>query len=132
MDTDGSNQTNLTNDPDRDGFPSWSPDGKKIAFHSKRDGNYEIYTMDADGSNQTRITYNAGVVQPSEDEGRERFQPGSWDQYPSWSPDGTRIAFTSDRDGNDEIYIMNADGANQTRITSNPDVDASPSWGPGG
>jgi dipeptidyl aminopeptidase/acylaminoacyl peptidase len=85
----------------------------KIAFMSPRDGNSEIYTMNADGTNQTNITNN-----------------GAWDSTPTWSPDGTKIAFTSERDGNSEIYIMNADGTNQTRITNNSAVDSLPDWQP--
>jgi len=72
--------------------PSWSPDGSKITFSSDIDGNDEIYVMNADGSNQTRITNNDAE-----------------DWYPSWSPDGSKIAFTSERDGDFEIYVMNAD-----------------------
>ena len=47
-----------------------------------------------------------------------------------WSPDGSKIAFVSDRDGNDEIYVMNADGSNQTRLTNNTVTDISPVWSP--
>ena len=85
----------------------------KIAFMSDRDGNQEIYVMNADGSNQTRLTNNPG-----------------WDESPCFSPDGTKIAFESLRDGDPEIYVMNADGSNQTRITNNPAYDGHPSWGP--
>ncbi len=74
----------------------------KIAFHSNRDGNWEIYTMNPDGSDQNRLTNNN-----YDDEG------------PAWSPDGSKIVFTSNRDGNDEIYVMNPDGSGQTRITNN-------------
>ena len=52
MDADGSNQTRLTNNPAFDGVPVWSAEGTKIAFASNRDGNFEVYVMDADGSNQ--------------------------------------------------------------------------------
>jgi Tol biopolymer transport system component len=100
------------------GVPMWSPDGTKVVFHSIRDGNYEVYVMNADGSNQTRLTNNPA---PS-------WSPGNW--FPAWSPDGTKIAFCSARDGNDEIYIMNADGSNQTRLTNNPADDNYPSWSP--
>jgi len=71
----------------------------KIAFHSDRDGNQDIYVMNADGTNPTRLTSD----------------PAS-DRVPAWSPDGTKIAFDSRRDGNFEIYVMNADGTNPTRL----------------
>ena len=87
----------------------------KIAFTSLRDGNAEIYVMNADGSNQTRLTNN-----PAND---------SW---PNWSPDGTTIAFQSNRDGNFEIYVMNADGSNQTRLTNNKEGNFCPAWSPDG
>ena len=113
MDADGSNQRNLTNHPDNDYSPSWSPDGTKIAFSSWRDGEGEIYVMDADGSNPRNFTNHY-----------------SDDQFPSWSPDGTKIAFTSDRDGNLEIYVMDADGSNQRNLTNHPYHDWVPSWSP--
>ncbi len=87
----------------------------KIAFVSDRDGNNEIYVMNADGSNQTRFTNNSVE-----------------DTQPAWSPDGAKIAFVSQRDDNLEIYVMNADGSNQTRLTINPASDTSPDWSPDG
>ena len=83
----------------------------KIAFVSNRDGNNEIYAMNADGSNQTRLTNNP-----------------AFDNGPSFGRDGSKIAFFSDRDGNYEIYVMNADGSNQTRLTSNTAFDFYPSF----
>ena len=121
MDADGGNQQNLTNDPNSDLSPSWSPDGKRIAFVSYRDGKVhaihgwptsEIYVMDADGGNQQRLTENR-----------------DWDYAPSWSPDGKRIAFSSDGDNNQaDIYVMDADGGNQQKITNHPRDDGSPAW----
>jgi Tol biopolymer transport system component len=89
----------------------------KIAYTSDRDGNPEIYVMNADGSNQTRLTNG---------------QAG--DSDPAFSPDGTKIAFTSDRhaSGNKEIYVMNADGSNQTRLTNSPGNNHCPAWSPDG
>jgi len=72
MNADGSEQTNLTNNPNSDASPSWSPDGKKIAFESARDGGFEIYIMNADGSGQTILTNNPA----------QKWQ----DWHPRWSP----------------------------------------------
>jgi TolB protein len=71
--------------------------------------------MNADGSDQARLTDNL---------------LGNY--FPSWSPDGKRIAFTSERDGNSEIYIMNADGSGQIRLTNNKASDGMPTWSPDG
>ena len=97
-----------------------SPAAGKIAFVSYRDGNLGIYVMNADGSGQTRLSEN-------------KSGPHG-DFAPAWSPDGSRIAFMSDRDGrsNYEIYVMNADGTGQTNLTDNPDIDSNPSWSPDG
>ncbi len=84
-------------------FPSTSG---KIAFTSDRDGNWEIYAMNADGSGQTNLTGNTAT-----------------DFLPGWSPDGSRVAFASNRDVNFEIYVMNADGSGQTNLTQ-PSADA--------
>jgi TolB protein len=84
----------------------------KIAFHSDRDGNYEIYTQNFDGTGTAaRLTNNAAN-----------------DFYPNWSPDGAKIAFSSFRDGNLEIYSMNADGSAQTRVTNNAASDSQAAW----
>jgi TolB protein len=77
-----------------------------------RDGNHEVYVMNADGTGQTNLTNNPAL-----------------DQEPDWSVNGRAVAFTSDRDGNFEIYAMNADGTGQTRLTNNPAFDSEPSWG---
>jgi hypothetical protein len=92
-----------------------APSNGKIAFRSDRDGNFEIYVMNPDGTGQVNISNN----------------PGS-DNVPSWSPDGLRIAFETDRDGGNEIYVMNGDGSNVTRLTVNQAEDRAPSWSPDG
>lgn len=112
---DGSALTRLTNHPARDFGPAWSPDGTRIAFASERDGNLEIYVMNADGSGATRLTNH-----PATDWG------------PTWSPDGARIAFASERDGDGEIYVINADGSGVKRLTNDPARDFAPAWSPDG
>jgi Tol biopolymer transport system component len=86
-----------------------------IAFYSNRDGNAEIYVVNADGSGQTRLTDN-----------------GADDMAPAVSPDGTQILFTSSRDGSNEIYLMNMDGSDQRRLTENRVYESHPSWSPDG
>jgi len=111
---DGSGMKRLTsNNRSDDMFPTWSPDGTRIAFASDRDGGWEIYVMDADGSDMKRLTNNS-----------------AWDLASSWSPDGTRIAFVSDRDGGWEIYVMDADGSGVERLTNNN--GSYPAWSPDG
>ncbi|MBM3216938.1 choice-of-anchor D domain-containing protein, partial [Candidatus Poribacteria bacterium] len=85
----------------------------KIAFYSMRDGNGDIYVMDANGSNLVRLTTDP-----------------AYDYEPDWSPDGTKIVFTSLRDGDSDIYTMNAaDGTDVTNLTSNSvRYDAGPVW----
>ncbi|MBT7289922.1 MAG: hypothetical protein HN837_05465, partial [Chloroflexi bacterium] len=113
INADGSGTTNLTGhfppatEPgsiweNRD--PVWSPDGTKIAFESSvtegdQQPNEDIYVINADGTNPVRITNNP-----------------AFDGYPTWSPDGNKILFVSNRDGYDGIYLMDADGSNQTSL----------------
>ena len=98
---------------DRSG--SWSPDGRRLAFDSTRDGNTEIYVVDADGSNSVRLT-----TSPAKD----------W--AAAWSPDGTEIAFTSDRTGLAQIWVMRADGGDQVQLTDDTTDHLWPTWSPDG
>jgi TolB protein len=95
-------------------LPAWSPDGTKIAFMTNRDGNQEIYVMDANGSNPRRITRHPGI-----------------DATPTWSPAGNQIAFTSDRSGSPQIYIVDSDGLGQPqRITTDESWADRATWSP--
>jgi TolB protein len=110
--------TNLTQNPSSgDGGGTWSPDGRQIAFQSLRGGfGWELFTMNRDGSNLRNLTI---------------FHP-FYDVTPKWSPDGSKILFVSFRDFNTEIYVANADGTNQQRLTTNLSDDIDPAWSPDG
>jgi tol-pal system beta propeller repeat protein TolB len=113
---DGSNLESagkwITQSPAEDTEPAWSPDGKRIAFASLRDGNKEIYVMNTDGSNLRRLTND----------------PAS-DSSPRWSADG-RILFTSNRAGQADVYVMDAAGGNVSRLTTVLAKEAA--WAPDG
>lgn len=111
---DGKNLKELTK-TSLNHWPAFSPDGKHLAFGSSREGDFEIYIMDAGGSGVQRVTHSRGL-----------------DMRPDWSPDGKRLAFTSNRDGNYEIYVIDTDGRNTRRITHNGERDDFPSWHPDG
>jgi TolB protein len=146
--------------------PAWSPDGKMIAFYSSRDVQWgDMYIMDADGANVKRITFNNRVIiglswAPAqkiaftyglnrmdnpifviEPDGKNQTRLSKqqvWTADPAWSPDGKKIAYAFDKDGNFdvtvnwEIYVMDADGSNVKRLTDNPAYDRWPTWAPDG
>ncbi len=122
INADGSGLTQLTDSGATEDDPAWSPDGQQIAFLSARDSpdpifatNTEIYVMDTDGSNQTRLTFNPAR-----------------DHSPAWSPDGQRIAFVSFDGTNSDIYLMNPDGSGLARLTHLEGWEGDPSWSPDG
>ena len=88
----------------------------RIAFISDRDGDEELYVMNADGSDVTRLTHTGGHIICC----------------PRWSPDGQRIAFTSNQNGNHDIYLVNADGSGLTQLTHSDRDDSKPDWSPDG
>jgi Tol biopolymer transport system component len=119
MDADGSNQTRLIEGIE----PDWSPDGKKIAFVNA-DWPRKIGVINVDGSGLVWLTDPPEI---SLTDGRVTHAK---DEYPKWSPDGEKIAFASTRSGNWDIYLINADGSNITRLTDDPENDIYPSWSP--
>jgi TolB protein len=116
-DGNGDNLRRLTDNAAVDSHATWSPDGRRLAFQSNRDGNSEIYVMDADGEGEVvRLTVSAAI-----------------DQLPAFSPDGTTVAFTSNRHGNFELHTVSADGSgNTSRLTAHAAADAWPDFSPDG
>ena len=151
----------LTDDPAADICPSWSSDGKEIAFCSNRSGSYQIWTMKHNGKQQQqltdlavpalfpdfspdgeRIAFMAGVGadvdiwvldRATGDVTRLTSSPGL-DGFPAWSPDGTRLAFLSARAGGaPQVWVMNADGSGAVQLTFDPAPKGQlPDWSPDG
>ena len=121
MNANGANPRQITFNEFDDEDPAWSPDGTRIVFQRDLNPvrgkvNYDLFTIAADGTDERRLTDSRGVD----------------DLQPNWSSRG-RIAFTSDRDGDDlEIYTMRPDGSQVRRLTSNKLDDEFPNWSPNG
>jgi Tol biopolymer transport system component len=129
MNVDGINATRLTfDDPYAGSFgstePAWSPDGRKIAFSRTVSSpnvitDEEVFVMNADGSGVVQLTHHdTSFVQPTE-------------SFPTWSPDGGRIAFSSFREGGYDVYTMRPDATDEKKV-SGPGNDLYPAWSPDG
>lgn len=112
MKLDGSAVTALTNDTVADSFPIFSPNGQKIAFLSNVAG-LKLAVMDVDGSHRQDL--GAAVA-----------------YAPSWSPDGTKLVYVSNRNGNNDLYLYDLTAGTDTRLTTNAATDDHPAWSPDG
>jgi Tol biopolymer transport system component len=90
----------------------WAPDGKKLTFNSGRDGNFEVYMMNADGSDQRNISNS----------------PDTTEGLADWSPDGKRLVLYSDRSGNKDVFVLNLGDGNWANITNHPVDDEFCTW----
>ena len=124
MDITGNNRRRLFENPEDALNPVYSPDGKEVVFQmpkpiseveTRTEDDWEIYMVDITGKELKRLTEN-------------KFTDAS----PKFSPDGKKLVFISNRDGNYEIYTMNIDGSEQTRLTNNSTTDIMPSFPPDG
>jgi len=121
MDADGGNLARLTENTLSNLYPDYSPDSQQITFSSTRAGDNDVFVMNSDGSQQLNLTYDS-IYQ-------------EW--YSTWSPDGTKLAYTFDDDlvgptvEGDDIYIMNPDGTQRVNLTNDPTTshNRAPSWG---
>jgi TolB protein len=114
-DADGHNAQILLESPEPLLSPSWSPDGKKIAYVSFEGKNSAIYVQEILTGQREQISAFAGI-----------------NSSPDWSPDGTRMAMTLSKDGNTEIYVMNLADKSLQRITRHGGIDTEPTWSPSG
>jgi len=114
MNSDGSDNRQLSSPGVFNTFPAYSSDGKDIVFSSTRDGPLEIYLMNPDGSNMRRLTNSTSSV---------------FNAAPSWTPDG-RIVYYSNKGGSRKIYVMNRDGSAQAMLSQSTGENLSPLWAP--
>jgi TolB protein len=102
--------------PARDGAPHWSPSGQQVVFHREEGGGLAgLFVVHADGTGARRL-----------------FEAATDDRSPAFSPDGTRVAFVSRRDGNPEIYVADVAAGGARRLTTSEGDDLSPAWAPDG
>ena len=115
---DGSAEKSITSGKFPQYDASWSPDGARLAFthvpQSGTQGNLDIFLAKADGSEPQKFAGDQGKL--------------SHEEYPAWSPDGRRIAWSSTFEGNQELYVADIDGSNRLRLTNHPALDAHPAW----
>jgi Tol biopolymer transport system component len=138
MNADGSDRRRITDKPGWNGLPAWSPDGGKIAFVGEvmdDEGirNLEVFSINPDGSGLKQLTdITSTHDQPSAAGEAAHSDRTGWNSVPAWSPDGSKILFSSNRDGDGRtpiLYIMNADGSGQQKFGMLVTIDGTePDW----
>ena len=158
---DGADPIRLTNNTSEDISPYYIPSSHDLGFVSDRSGKYQIYTMDLVGSDgvawkkSDKRTFASPAISPDElqvvfviqpddknsdlylanadgTEERKLVKENGMDWDPSWSPDGTKITFTSDKSGNWELYVLTIADGNTVQLTDNKFFDGHPHWSPTG
>ena len=159
FDLDGNVVSQLTDWAGAESFPQWSPDESSIAFYSDRDraadeGQWDVFVMNADGSNVVRVTGGGGGTWPTwspdgsrvayvsgtslysvEKDGENRIliaDVGGLTHMPTWTPVTDRIAFAAGLGGSMEIYVVNSDGSGLLNLSDHPADDFRPQWSPDG
>jgi TolB protein len=122
VDYDGANPRRITNTTTLNITPVWSPDNQTIAYTSFRpSGQFGVFRD---------IVFS--FITTGDRKTPAEGSPSKQNELPMFSPDGSKVAFTSYRDGNPEIYVMNRDGSGLRRMTNNPAIDTTPTWSPSG
>ena len=154
MNADGTNRRQLTDFDATAFYPSISPDGKTVYFSSRQSGGFEIYSIDINGGNVQRLTRDIGslygpelspdgewIIFANQGSGLWRMRPNGKnprpltdrdDIDPTWSPDGSMIAFASSRAGDRQLFVMNADGTNIRQVTNLDYMGGRSTWSPDG
>lgn len=154
MDADGTNRVQLTDFKATAFYPSISPDGNTVYFSSKQEGGFEIYSISVDGGEAKQLTKNIGslygpelspngewIVFANQGNGLWLMRPDGENPHPlsnrddidpTWSPDGSMIAFASSRAGNRQLFLMNADGTNIRQVTNLDFMGGRSTWSPDG
>ena len=154
MDADGTNRTQLTDFTATTFYPSVSPDGETVFFSSRQSGVYEIYSISVNGGKAEKLTNNIGslyapelspngewIIFTNHGDGLWQMRPDGKNPHPltdrddidpTWSPDGSLIAFASSRVGARQLFVMNADGTNIRQVTNLDNMGGRSTFSPDG